>query len=306
MMSWAPPWVIHMELVIRKYFWAVNLCFVALAALLAAKTVNLFLEAAIAPAPSAPAARGARTVAAEAPAALDLPKLAQLTNLPLPSPEALEAEAKADMSAEPVRTSLRLKLLGTLVSTAPGWSIGSILDLSNQRSSTVMVGDRVQNAEVLQIQRDRIIIANNGRREYIGAEAGEGAPVPPPVATTRPVTEPAIGAGIRALDENNYEVPKSEVDRALANLNDLAMQARIVPAFKDGQAEGFKLFSIRPDSLYSKIGIVNGDVIKRINGFEMNSPEKALEVYTKLKDTNRIDIELDRNGSSLRKTYNVR
>jgi general secretion pathway protein C len=301
-----------MELVIQKYFWAVNLCFVALVALLAAKTVNLFFEAAIAPALSAPTGRGTTRVAqAEGPAVLDLPKLAQLTNLPLPTPESDEEAPKPDMSAEPVRTSLRLRLLGTLVSTAAGWSIGSILDLNNQKSSTVMVGDRVQNAEVLTIQRDRVIIANNGRREYIGAEPGDGAPPPPPVATTRPVTEPGggnqpYGAGIKALDESNYEVPRNEVDRALANLNDLAMQARIVPAFKDGQAEGFKLFSIRPDSLYSKIGIVNGDVIKRINGFEMNSPEKALEVYTKLKDANRIDIELDRNGQTLRKTYNVR
>ncbi|HSP20216.1 MAG TPA: type II secretion system protein GspC [Myxococcaceae bacterium] len=299
-----------MELVIRKYFWAVNLCFVALVALVAAKTVNLFLEAAIAPAPSAPTARaGGRTAAPEAPATLDLAKLAQITNLPLPKAEAEEDGPRPDMSAEPVRTSLRVKLLGTLVSTLPGWSIGSVLDMSNQKSSTVMVGDRVQNAEVLSIQRDRVIIANNGRREYIGAEAGDGAPAPPPIATTRPVGEPGgqgYGAGIRALDENNYEIPRTEVDRALANLNDLAMQARIVPAFKDGQAEGFKLFSIRPDSLYSKIGIVNGDVIKRINGFEMNSPEKALEVYTKLKDANRIDIEVDRNGSTLRKTYNVR
>jgi len=298
-----------MELVIRKYFWAVNLCFVALVALVAAKTVNLFIEAAIAPAPSAPTARGGgRTVGQQPPATLDLPRLAGITNLPLPAPESHEDTPKSDMSAEPVRTSLRIKLLGTLVSTLPGWSIGSLLDLGNQKSSTVMVGDRVQNAEVLSIERDRVIIANNGRREYIGAEAGDGAPAPPPIATTRPVGEPGqgYGAGIRALDENNYEVPKTEVDRALANLNDLAMQARIVPAFKDGQAEGFKLFSIRPDSLYSKIGIVNGDVIKRINGFEMNSPEKALEVYTKLKDANRIDIEVDRNGSTLRKTYNVR
>ena len=116
----------------------------------------------------------------------------------------------------------------------------------------------------------------------------------------------AYGAGIEPLDDNNYEVPKAELDKALANLNDLAMQARIVPAFKDGQAEGFKLFSIRPDSLYSKIGIVNGDVIKRINGFDMNSPEKALEIYTKLKDAGRIDVEIDRNGTSVRKTYNVR
>ncbi len=84
------------------------------------------------------------------------------------------------------------------------------------------------------------------------------------------------------------------------------MQARIVPAFKDGVATGFKLFSIRPDSLYTKIGIQNGDVIKRINGFDINSPDKALEVYTKLKESNRIEIEIDRNGANVRKTYNVR
>jgi general secretion pathway protein C len=244
----------------------------------------------------------------EPPAALDLVKLAQLTNLPLPKAETEEDAQRPDMSSEPVRTSLRVKLLGTLVSTLPNWSIGSILDLNSQKSSTVMIGDKVQNAEVLSIGRDRVIIANNGRREYISAEGGDGTPQPPPIATTRPVSEPGnqYGAGIKALDDNNYEVPRNEVDKALANLNDLAMQARIVPAFKDGQAEGFKLFSIRPDSLYSKIGIVNGDVIKRINGFEMNSPEKALEVYTKLKDANRIDIEVDRNGQTLRKTYNVR
>jgi general secretion pathway protein C len=84
------------------------------------------------------------------------------------------------------------------------------------------------------------------------------------------------------------------------------MQARIVPAFKNGVAHGWKLFAIRPDSIYTKIGIQNGDVIKRINGFDLNSAEKALEIYSKLKDSNRIDIELERNGSSLRKTYNVR
>ena len=101
-------------------------------------------------------------------------------------------------------------------------------------------------------------------------------------------------------------MPRTEIDRTLANLNDVAMQARIVPAFKDGQAQGFKLFSIRPDSIYSKIGVQNGDVIKRINGFELNSPEKALEVYSKLKEASRIEIELERNGSSVRKNYTIR
>src|SRR5450631_2432160 len=103
----------------------------------------------------------------------------------------------------------------------------------------------------------------------------------------------------------NFEVPLSELDRAINNLNDSAMQARMVPAFKDGQSEGFKLFSIRPDSLYSKIGIQNGDVVTRINGLDMNDPAKALEVYTKLKDAPRIDVDIDRIGSPMRMTYNV-
>ena len=111
---------------------------------------------------------------------------------------------------------------------------------------------------------------------------------------------------VKQLSENDYEIPREEITKTLSNLNDVAMQARIVPAFKDGAAQGFKLFSIRPDSIYTKIGVQNGDVIKRINGLEMNSPEKALEIYSKLKDSARIDIEIERNGAAVRKTYNVR
>ena len=122
-----------MELVIRKYFWAVNLCFVALAALLAAKTVNLFLEAAIAPAAAAPASRVAtRPTTSEVLASLDLVRLSQYTGIPLPAPETSGDDPVPDMSSDPVRTSLRVRLLGTLVSAAPGWSIASLLDTATQ------------------------------------------------------------------------------------------------------------------------------------------------------------------------------
>ena len=158
-----------------------------------------------------------------------------------------------------------------------------------------------------------VILHNDGRREFIDGNPGDGSmPVPsytpPPVAAAKPSGRPnsGLGKGIRATGENEYEVPRDEIDRTLANLNEVAMQARIVPAFKDGQAQGFKLFSIRPDSIYSKIGVQNGDVIRRINGFELNSPEKALEVYSKLKEASRIEIEIERNGAPIRKTYNVR
>jgi general secretion pathway protein C len=203
-----------------------------------------------------------------------------------------------------------------------------------------MSGDSIQGARILEIKRvpvahatgvplptapaataktdgtfvaseARVIILNNGRREFLNGEPGSGEmPVPVPVAAVArhddsPPPSVALGNGIKALSENEYTVPRGEIDKTLSNLNDVAMQARIVPAFKDGQSEGFKLFSIRPDSIYTKIGVQNGDVIKQINGYDLNSPEKALEIYSKLKEASRIDIVIDRNGSTLHKSYTI-
>jgi general secretion pathway protein C len=83
-------------------------------------------------------------------------------------------------------------------------------------------------------------------------------------------------------------VPRDELNRWLTNLPEVATQARIVP-----------------DSLYAKLGIQNGDVIRRINGYEMNSPDRALEVYQKVRDAVRIEIDLERRGEGLRNSYSI-
>lgn len=298
-----------MELFFRKYFWSVNLFFIMLAALLAARTINTFLESSILPLPTGEAPKApVRRPPTEALARLDLERVAKLTGLLVPKePEVAEPGSNADPNAAPVKSGLRVRLLGTLASVIEKWSIASILDMTTLRAQTVAIGDTIQGAEIVAIERDRVIILNNRRREFIDAQPGDGAGyayTPPPAAKI--ASEPLAVSGIREVGGNEYEVPRPEIDRYLSNLNDVAMQARIVPAFKDGQSQGFKLFSIRPDSLYTKIGIQNGDVIRRINGYDLNSPEKALEIYTKLRDASRIDIEIERNGNPLRKTYNVR
>jgi general secretion pathway protein C len=255
---------------------------------------------------------------AEPVAALSLDKLAKATGLAVPAPEVEVKEPSVpvvDLNAAPVRSPLRVKLLGTLVNEGNvEWSICSIQDVVTLKTNTYMLHDKVQGAEILEIERLRVIVLNNNRREFIDGTPGDGTSVVAAPVVAAPVARPgdgappsvALGAGVKQLADNDYEIPRAEIDKTLSNLNDVAMQARIVPAFKDGQAQGFKLFSIRPDSIYTKIGIQNGDVIKRINGFDLNSPEKALEIYSKLKESSRIDIEVERNGASIRKTYNVR
>ena len=83
------------------------------------------------------------------------------------------------------------------------------------------------------------------------------------------------------IADNKYDVKKSVLDGTLSNLNSVATQARIVPSFKNGVANGFKVFSIQPNSFYSAIGVENGDVVQKINGYEINSPDKALRNLTR-------------------------
>lgn len=310
-----------MEFLFKRHFWIVHLVFLLAVGLLVAHTGNGFVEAALLPLPQAQA-RAAPKAAAEPVAQLNFERLAKLTGLPgkIEPKVVAPTEPVVDLNSAPVHTSLNVKLLGTMVAEGfPQWSVASIQDMATQRSNTYRVDDLIQGAKILEIERKRVLVLNNNRREYIDEVPGTGQPMaaapvaaPPMMAVAaKPVNDApppsnGLGASIKQTSENDYEVPRAEIDKTLSNLNDVAMQARIVPAFKDGVAQGFKLFSIRPDSIYSRIGIQNGDVIKRINGYDLNSPEKALEIYSKLKEASRIDIEVERNGAAVRKTYNVR
>ena len=57
---------------------------------------------------------------------------------------------------------------------------------------------------------------------------------------------------------------------------------------------------------FGLIGLQNGDVISAINGLEMTSPDKALEVYTKLKSASHLSVGLERNGQKITKDYSIR
>lgn len=291
-----------MQLSVRWCFWSAHLGMVATAAFLVASMVDLVLERVIAPGPSQAIRIGnEQQTSREPPAVLDLPRLAQLMGIALP-PGAPLFEREGDQSAQPTRSGIQVKLLGTLLSSSTGWSIASVLDLPRQRTSTVMEGDRLHDALVVTILRDRVIILRDGRREFFGFDPAQG----PPERSAETATRTGAGpAAIRPLDGNEYEISRSALQETLSQPEPLT-QARIAPSYKDGQLEGFKLFAIRPDSLYSKLGFVNGDVIRRINGFEMKTPENALEVYARLKDANRIEVELVRDGSSIRKSYSIR
>ena len=323
-----------LDLFFRKYAWTANLVLLFAVAWLVAKTINTIAGAAIRPTPRVDlGAASSAPPRPTLPATLDIDRMYRLIGQEPPR-EAQDDVAQAptspqncdDERARPVKSDLRLQLVAAVLAERARNSLATIVDTGSREAHVVGVGDEIGGARLLGLERVKddgdatgngfrmvAVVCNRGTKEYLDFEGGAGssgevaagnlgyAPVPAPGA----VRPGGTMEGVRSVGANRYEIDRNVIDSTLSNLNTIATQARIVPSFKNGVANGFKLFSIQPGSLYSSIGVENGDVIQRINGYEINSPEKALELYQKLRESSHVTIELERNGQAIRKEYNI-
>jgi len=324
-----------LERFFKKYVWAANVLLLFLAAWLLAKMANTFVAVVIRPKPQVDLSLSTVAPRQSAQVALDPQKLYRLIGLePPPLQDAAgpvvstRPQTCNDATATPVRTDLRLTLVASVLSEQPKWSLATVLDLGTREARIYGVGDAVQpGATLVGLQRIReerditgnafkvvAVLCNGGTKEYVDLDEGAGgegggnvgvAPVPPPKQFGPGAKPGAPMQGIRKTSDNKYDVSRSVLDQQLSNLSTISTQARIVPSFKNGVANGFKLFSIQPGSLYASIGVENGDVIQRINGYEINSPDRALELLQKLRESSHVVIELERGGQPVKSEYNI-
>jgi general secretion pathway protein C len=97
------------------------------------------------------------------------------------------------------------------------------------------------------------------------------------------------------------------VNDLLANPMSVARGARVVPSpATNGQPSGFKLYAVRPASVFAKLGIRSGDTVTSVNGFDLSSPDNALEVYTKVREASHLSVSVIRRGKTMTLNYNIR
>jgi general secretion pathway protein C len=218
-----------------------------------------------------------------------------------------EEEEAEDSAPEPMEeTELNVVLLGTAVGT-PEDTFAVIEDRVSREQNLYQVGDTVQDeARIVKVSRCRVILKRDGSREVLECiEPDERHPRQRHRRLARR-TPQKPDAGIRKVSRNRYWIDQERVDSALANMNRLMTQARIVPSLRRGKNQGWKLFAIRPNSLFKQIGLKNGDVIQSINGRNLMTPNKALEAFRELREASHFEVELMRRGRRRTLNYEIR
>lgn len=194
------------------------------------------------------------------------------------------------------------RLVGTVVSGAADHSLAVFAPRPGQ-SVGLYIGEALDSATIRSIERTEVQVEREGRCEvYRLEEEGEALARPAPTAGE----PPALGASVKSLGAEHYEIGRRELDEALGNLESLVGLARVVPAFLHGQAVGFRLSAVRPNSLLTRLGLQNSDLIERINGLDLTSPSQSMELYAQLKDRPTIVVELVRGGARRSLRYDIR
>lgn len=238
----------------------------------------------------------------------------------------------APSAVEPVETSesydktrLPLRLLGTVASTDPSTAWAAVEDRDERRELVVRIGDQLKGrAEVLRIERRRIVLQNGQRREELTLEerqdGGPGARArtanapnrgrPRSMANRPPggPTAPRAAPQIQRLNENRFAVQRTDVEALAADPTTLFSQARILPKYgEDGQMQGVQLNAIKQGSLFQQVGIQDGDTITRVNDIQVRDQQASLQVFQEFTSSSDLTVTVTgRDGNERTLEYEVR
>ena len=152
-------------------------------------------------------------------------------------------------------------------------------------------GDAVNSAVIQKILRDKVVVSVNGQRQLLVLEDYKSQPqrrrLPRRARSSRRISRRII--------------PRATIERAVGNVGQLMTQARIVP-----RETGLQITSIKPGSLFRRLGLRNGDVIQGVNGRSIRSVDDALSIYRRLLSSNSVAVDIQRRGRRWTMKYSIR
>jgi general secretion pathway protein C len=213
-------------------------------------------------------------------------------------------------------TTLQLALLGTIAGdTASARAI--ILDKRERKQDLYRVGDSVQEAEIRQILRGKVVLRHGEKDEILIMVEGDEKPQPSAKrassrtrstgqtgSPSRTVPHPQETATIE-VEEQTITLAQAELQESMNNINELMTQVRVRPYFRRGKPEGLIVSQIQQNSVFAKLGLVNGDIISSVNGQMISSPDEAFQFYSNLKSGGEVSIEITRRGQKKLITYDI-
>ena len=210
-----------------------------------------------------------------------------------------------------------MRLVAALVNYSnPALSLAAIV--GGGKTLPYRVGMSVEGHQLVSVSPKSVKLSGStGPCSLFLFNSGNAPPPPPaaPAASTLPapggaptggISDGEYTAGIQKISDTKYVISRGLLNKILGNRAELMRAALVRPHEENGRVVGVRLFGIRQESLLGRVGMSNGDMLRTINGFDMSSPDSALEAYAKLRSAERLTVSMDRRGTPVTLEYEIR
>ena len=206
----------------------------------------------------------------------------------------MEAPAQALNVDDLKKTDLNLKLWGT-VTGQDRRAYAVIEDTKTRQQNLYRIGDSIQNATVKLILRQKVVLSVNDSDEVLGMEeigATKKGKQSPRVAR-KEASPPRMPV---STYPRQLTLKSDQIESALENLDQLMDQARIRPHIEEGKAAGISITGIKPNTIFRKMRLRNGDIITGVNGAPIETVEDAMKIFGDLSSAAEVQVEIKRRG----------
>ena len=200
-------------------------------------------------------------------------------------------------------TSLRLALLGTIAGNRKT-SAAIIQDTGAKTQGLYREGDSIQGATIKSIMRNKVILAIGNRDEALLMEGPESGGTATVSDTGQPEAAAESAPAATAAVERNMNIKRSDIEASLKDINELLSQASIQPHSTNGEPDGLTITGIKAGSIFRKMGLRNGDIVKGVNNDAIKTAEDLMSMYNDLKSAPDISLQITRRGQERSFNYN--
>jgi general secretion pathway protein C len=212
---------------------------------------------------------------------------------------------KSDLDLENLEeTKLKLKLWGTVTGDKTE-SYAVIENTQSRMQNLYRIGDSIENATLKRIFKSKVVLSVNGKDEMLAMEEiKQGGSRSRVVAGGSRVPRQTDSRGIR---RQRVSLRRNMINKAIEDVSKLMTQVKITPKIgEDGRQEGLAMSNIKPNSIFRRMGLRNGDVLKSVDGHIIESVDDALRIYDSLKSADKVSVQIMRRGAERTIEYNIR
>ncbi len=106
--------------------------------------------------------------------------------------------------------------------------------------------------------------------------------------------------------EDSYILKRKLLKKYTNNFDNIWKEIAIKEIKKDGKIDGFRVGNLSNKSIFKKLGLKIGDIIKSVNNITLNSYEQAFKIYEDMESVDSLHMVLIRNNKEMEFDYEIK